>query len=427
MGLILQIRGRQILDSRGIPTVEVDLYTDRGVFSRASVPSGTSISKKEAFELRDHDEGRYSGKSVTKAIYNINKTLNQELRGKYVLDQITIDSLMNELDGTENKSHLGANSILAVSIAVARAGAITTNQPLFRYLGGVNANVLPIPMMNMISGGVNANNNVDIQDIMILPIKANTFSDAYRYCLEVYYNLQNILKEKGYFLQLSQEGGLAPNINSNEEAIEFVIEAIKKAGYSPEKEIMLGLDFASTLFYNSEKKRYVLKNKEELTPQEWADYVLKLINKYPVIAIEDPLEEDDWEGWKNLTHKINDNILVIGDDIFVTNPILLTKGIYNNIANAISIKPNQIGTVTETLTTIQYATNFAYYSVISHRSGETDDVFIAELCVATNSGIFRAGAPCRLERIIKYNQILRIEEMLGKTAIYHGNIFRYSR
>ncbi|MCX7954023.1 MAG: phosphopyruvate hydratase [Bacteroidales bacterium] len=427
MGAILQLKARQILDSRGIPTIEVDLFTDRGVFSRASVPSGSSSSKLEAYELRDNDPGRFLGKGVTKAIYNVNKVLNQELRGKLVTDQVGIDSLMTQLDGTDNKSNLGANAILAVSIAVAKAGAATTGQALYRYLGGVNAHVLPIPMMNMITGGINAVNKIDIQDIMILPLRAKTFSDAYRQCCEVFYNLQSLLKEKGYFLQLSAEGGLAPNINTNEEAIELVIEAIKQSGYSPEKEILLGLDFAGGYIYNDEKKKYILKNGNEYSCNEWINYVVDLVKKYPIVVIEDPLEEQDWENWQKITEILGDKILLVGDDLFVTNTNLLAKGIYNNIASGVSIKPNQVGTVTETLATIQFAMSYNYYPVISHRSGETEDVFISELCVATNAGILRAGAPCRLERINKYNQILRIEEILGSSALYHGEFFRYSR
>jgi len=427
MGRIVQIIARQIFDSRGIPTIEADVFTDRGIIGRASVPSGSSSGKYEAFELRDNDKGRFLGKGVTKAIYNINKVLNEELRGQLVTDQVGIDMLMNQLDGTENKSHLGANAILAVSMAVARAGAISTNQTLFRYLGGVNANTLPIPMMNMISGGINANNNIDIQDIMILPVSANSFSEAFRIGVEVYYHLQIILKENGYWLQVAEDGGLAPNIESNEKAIEFIIKAIEASNHKPGKDIYIALDFAASYMHNSQNDTYVLKNKKELTKKDWINYCIELINKYPIIAVEDPISQEDWESWKIFSEAINDNILLIGDDLFVTNSERLIKGIVNGIANGISIKLNQVGTVTEALNTIQLASNYGYYPVISHRSGETEDSFISELCVGTNAGIIRAGAPCRIERVNKYNQLLRIEETLGNSYIYHGQYFKYSR
>lgn len=427
MGYISQIYARQILDSRGIPTIEVDIFTDRGVMARASVPSGSSNGKYEALELRDQDKGRFLGMGVTKAIYNINKVLNEELKGQYITDQVSIDMTMNQLDGSDNKSNLGANAILAVSMAVAKAGAITTNQPLYRYLGGVNANMLPIPMMNMISGGVNANNLIDIQDIMILPLTAQTFSDAYRIGVEIFYHLQNILQKEGYWLQIAHDGGLAPNIESNEKALEFVVDAIKKSNHKPGEDVAIALDFAGSHFYLPNKDTYLLKNKKELSKEDWLKYCIELIKKYPVIAIEDPISQDDWEAWKALSDALQNNILLIGDDLFATNTERFIKGITNNIANGISIKLNQIGTVTETLNTIQLASNYGYYPIISHRSGETDDTFIAELSVATNAGILRSGAPCRMERVAKYNQILRIEQNLSGSSNYHGQFFKYRR
>lgn len=428
MGYITRIYARQILDSRGIPTIEAEVYTDRGIIARASVPSGSSLGKYEAVELRDNDKGRFLGKGVTKAIFNINKTLNEELKGQYICNQVSIDMMMNQLDGSENKSNLGANAILAVSMAIARAGAITTNQPLYRYLGGVNANMLPIPMMNMISGGMNANNMIDIQDIMILPLTAPTFNDAYRIGVEVYYHLQKILEKEGYWLQIAFDGGLAPNIESNEKALDYVVEAISKSGNKPGEDIAIALDFAASHFHNIEKDTYILKkNKKELKKEEWLNYCIELIKKYPIIAIEDPISQDDWDTWKALSDALANNILLIGDDLFVTNPNRLIKGIINSIANGISIKLNQIGTITESLNTIQLASNYNYYPIISHRSGETEDSFISELCVATNAGIIRAGAPCRMERVAKYNQLLRIEENLRGSSNYHGQFFKYRR
>lgn len=428
MGYISQIYARQILDSRGIPTIEAEVYTDRGVIGRASVPSGSSQGKYEAFELRDNDKGRYLGKGVTKAIFNINKALNDELKGQYIGNQVSIDMIMNQLDGSDNKANLGANAILAVSMAVARAGAITTNQPLYRYLGGVNANMLPIPMMNMISGGVNSNNMIDIQDIMILPLTPQTYNDAYRIGVEVYYHLQELLKKDGYWLQIALDGGLAPNIETNEKALDYVVEAITKSGHKPGEDIAIALDFAASHFYNNEKDVYVLKkDKKELKKEEWLNYCIEFIKKYPIIAIEDPISQDDWDAWKALSDAMADNILLIGDDLFVTNTERFIKGIMEGIANGISIKLNQIGTVTEALNTIQLASNYGYYPIISHRSGETDDTFISELCVATNAGIIRAGAPCRMERVAKYNQLLRIEENLSGSSNYHGQFFKYRR
>jgi len=428
MGSIIKINARQILDSRGIPTIEADVYTDRGVMGRASVPSGSSSGKYEAFELRDADKGRYLGQGVTKAIYNINKVLNDELKGQYITEQVTIDMLMNQLDGSENKSNLGANAILAVSMAVARAGAITTNQPLYRYLGGVNATMLPIPMMNMLTGGINANNMQDIQDIMILPLSSETFTDAYRLGVEVFHHLQQILEKEGYSLQVSQEGGLAPNIESNEKALDFVVKAIENAGLKPGEDVAIALDVAASHFFNAQDNTYNVKqNKQTYKKEEWLNYIIELINKYPIIAIEDPLSQDDWETWKTLSDTISNTILLIGDDLFVTNTERFIKGIINGIGNGISIKLNQIGTVTETLNTIQLASNYGYYPVISHRSGETEDTFIAELSVATNAGIIRSGAPCRMERVAKYNQLLRIEENLGGTSTYHGQYFKFRR
>jgi enolase len=428
MGNIVKIHARQILDSRGIPTIEADVYTDRGIMGRASVPSGSSSGKYEAFELRDLDKGRYLGQGVTKAIYNINKVLNDELKGQYITDQVSIDMLMNQLDGSENKSNLGANAILAVSMAVARAGAITTSQPLYRYLGGVNANMLPIPMMNMLTGGVNANNMLDIQDIMILPLSSTSFSDAFRMGVEVFYHLQLLLEKEGYSLQVSQEGGLAPNLESNEKALDFMVKAIENAKLKPGEDVAIALDFAASHFYNTKDDTYLMKQKKQtFKKEEWLNYIVELIKKYPIIAIEDPLSQDDWDTWKALSDAVSGSVLLIGDDLFATNTERFIKGIVDGIGNGISIKLNQIGTVTEALNTIQLASNYGYYPVISHRSGETEDTFIAELSVAANSGIIRSGAPCRMERVAKYNQLLRIEENLAGTSNYHGPFFKFRR
>lgn len=428
MGYISRIFARQILDSRGNPTVEVDLITDRGIIGRASVPSGASTGKYEAKELRDNDKGRYLGRGVSKAVYNVNKVLNDELKGIFITDQVSIDQAMIAIDGTENKSTIGANAILAVSIAAAKAAAQTTGQALYRYIGGVNATTLPVPMMNILNGGVHADNSIDIQEYMIMPTNADSFSDALRMGTEVFHHLKIILKEKGHSTNVGDEGGFAPNLKSNEEAIEYIIKAIEKAGYKAGKDIFIAIDAAASELYNSKEKVYLLsKGKQKLTSAEMVNYWVKLAKKYPIVSIEDGLDQDDWAGWVELNKKIGDSIQLVGDDLFVTNTSRLAKGIMEGAANSILIKLNQIGTLTETINTVQMATKWGFTSIISHRSGETEDTTIAELAVALNTGLIKTGSLCRSERIAKYNQLLRIEEALGSSARYTGNEFKYLR
>lgn len=428
MGYIARIFARQILDSRGNPTVEVDLITDRGIIGRASVPSGASTGKYEAKELRDNDKGRYLGRGVSKAVYNVNKVLNDELKGLFVTDQVSIDQTMIGIDGTDNKSTIGANAILAVSIAAAKAAAQTTGQALYRYLGGVNANILPVPMMNILNGGAHADNIMDIQEYMIMPTNADSFSDALRMGTEVFHHLKNILKDKGLSTNVGDEGGFAPNLKSNEEAFEYIIKAIEKAGYKAGQDIFIAIDAAASEFYNSKEKVYsMLKGKQKLTSAEMISYWKKLVNKYPIVSIEDGLDQDDWAGWAELNKQIGDNVQLVGDDLFVTNTGRLAKGIMEGAANSILIKLNQIGTLTETINTVQLASKWGFTSIISHRSGETEDTSIAELAVALNTGLIKTGSLCRTERIAKYNQLLRIEEALGSSARYTGREFKYLR
>ena len=428
MGYISRIFARQILDSRGNPTVEVDIITDRGVIGRASVPSGASTGKYEAIELRDKDKARYLGMGVSKAVFNINKTLNDELKGIYIADQIAIDNAMIGIDGTENKSRIGANAILAVSLAAAKAAAQTSGQPLHRYIGGVNANTLPVPMMNILNGGVHADNKLDIQEFMIMPVGADTFSDALRMGVEVFHHLKNVLKEKGYSTNVGDEGGFAPNVKSNDEAIELIIKAITKAGYKAGQDIYIALDAAASEFYNEKEKVYLLsKGTQKLDSSEMIKYWAKLVKKYPIVSIEDGLDQDDWEGWVELNKAIGGNVQLVGDDLFVTNTQRLAKGIVNGAANSILIKLNQIGTLSETISTVQLASKYGYSTIISHRSGETEDTTIAELAVALNAGLIKTGSASRSERIAKYNQLLRIEETLGSSAAYYGRQFKYSR
>jgi enolase len=429
MSQIVNIFARQILDSRGNPTVEVDVMTQEGIIGRASVPSGASTGTLEAVELRDNDARYYLGKGVLNAVSNVNTILAEELRGFIVTDQAEIDKKMIEIDGTPNKSKLGANAMLAVSMACAQAAAIETGQPLFRYLGGVNANTLPIPMMNIINGGSHADNSVDFQEFMIMPVGAETFSDAIRMGVEVFHNLKTVLKEKGLSTNVGDEGGFAPNLGSNEEAVELIIKAIEKAGYVAGKDVFIALDVASSEFYNEEEKMYHFKwsTGNKLTSAQMVDYLKSWTEKFPIISIEDGIAENDWDGWKLLTDAIGDKVQLVGDDLFVTNTSIFEKGIELGVANSILIKLNQIGTVTETINAINMAYRNGYTAIISHRSGETEDTFLADLAVAMNSGLIKTGSASRTDRIAKYNQLLRIEEMLGENAIFVGPKFKYAK
>ncbi len=422
MLLIEDIIAREILDSRGNPTVEVDVILEDGTYGRAAIPSGASTGTMEAVELRDGDKSRFLGKGVQKAVKNVNEIIADNLVGLDPFDQVKIDNILIELDGTENKSNLGANAILGVSIAVAKAAANALGMPLYRYIGGTNAKVLPVPMMNIINGGKHADNNVDFQEFMIMPVGAPRFSEALRMGAEVFHNLKTVLKKKGYNTAVGDEGGFAPNLKSNEEAIEVILEAIQLAGYHPGKDVAIALDPAASEFFDDTKKKYVFSksDKSELTPDQMVDYWSKWVEKYPIISIEDGMSELDWEGWKLLTEKIGNKIQLVGDDIFVTNPVILAKGIEKGIANSILIKLNQIGTLTETLDTIELAKRAGYTAIISHRSGETEDTTIADLAVATNTGMIKTGSASRTDRLAKYNQLLRIEEELDTTAKFLG-------
>jgi enolase len=425
MSTIINIFARQIIDSRGNPTVEVDVITENGILGRACVPSGASTGIHEALELRDNESKYFMGKSVHKAIQNVNKIFAEELRGVDVLSQNLIDEFLIKLDGTKNKEKFGANAILGVSMAVAHAAAQETGQPLFRYLGGVNAKILPVPMMNIINGGSHADNSVDFQEFMIMPVGAENYSEALRTGIEVFHSLKSVLKKKNHSTAVGDEGGFAPNLKSNEEALQVIIEAIEKAGYKPGKDVYIALDPAASEFYNEKEKVYHLKKSsgEKLTSAQMVDYWADWVKRYPIVSIEDGLAQDDWKGWELMTKKLGQKIQIVGDDLFVTNVERLTKGIENGIANSILIKLNQIGTVTETINTVMLAAQNKYTSVISHRSGETEDTTIADLSVALNTGLIKTGSACRSERIAKYNQLLRIEEMLGNAAEYGGNWF----
>ncbi len=427
MSAIINIRAIQILDSRGNPTVEVEVMTESGIVGRAAVPSGASTGVHEAVELRDNDKSVFMGKGVLQAVHNVNTVLNEELVGMYVTDQIEIDRRMIELDGSSNKGNLGANAILGVSMAVARAAALATGQPLFRYLGGVNANTLPIPMMNILNGGSHADNSIDFQEFMIMPVGAKTFSEALRMGTEVFHNLKAVLKEMGHSTNVGDEGGFAPNLASNDEAIQVVVKAIELAGYKPGEDIYIALDPASAEYYIPEENVYHLKwsTGEKLTPEQMVNFWEEWTNKYPIISIEDGMSEDDWAGWKLMTERLGDKIQLVGDDLFVTNTERLQQGIDTDTANSILIKVNQIGTLTETLNAIKLANNNKYTSVISHRSGETEDVFIAHLAVAMNSGLIKTGSASRTDRIAKYNELLRIEDALGDDAYYLGKDFKF--
>ena len=427
MSQIIGIKGRQILDSRGNPTVEVDVYTDQGAIGRAAVPSGASTGVHEACELRDGDKSMFLGKSVMQAVNNVNTVLNDELQGMFVNEQKAIDDKMIELDGTENKSRLGANAILGVSLACAKAAAQETGQELYRYLGGVNGHTLPIPMMNILNGGSHADNSIDFQEFMIMPVGAPTFSEALRMGAEVFHNLKTVLKSKGLSTNVGDEGGFAPNLGSNEEAIMCILQAIEKAGYRPGEDVYIALDAASSEFYLADENMYHLKwsTGDKLTPAQMSDFWKEWVNKYPIISIEDGMAEDDWDGWKMHTDAIGDRCQLVGDDLFVTNVERLKMGLEKKVANSILIKLNQIGTLTETIEAVNLAMRNKMTAIISHRSGETEDTTIADLVVAMNAGLIKTGSASRTDRICKYNQLMRIEEGLGDQAYYLGKDFKF--
>ncbi|MBG9794770.1 enolase [Paenibacillus dendritiformis] len=419
MTMIMDVYAREVLDSRGNPTVEVEVKLESGGFGHAIVPSGASTGAHEAVELRDGDKGRYLGKGVENAVKNVNEIIAPEIIGMDALDQVLIDRTMIELDGTPNKGKLGANAILAVSMAVARAAAHALDMPLYTYLGGFNAKQLPVPMMNIVNGGAHADNNVDVQEFMILPVGAPNFKEALRMGAEIFHNLKSVLKSKGLNTAVGDEGGFAPNLSSNEEAITTIIEAIEKAGYKPGQDVFLGMDVASTEFYKDGK--YTLEGEgKSFTSAEFVDLLASWVEKYPIITIEDGCAEDDWDGWKLLTDKLGGKVQLVGDDLFVTNTERLATGIEKGIGNSILIKVNQIGTLTETFDAIEMAKRAGYTAVISHRSGESEDSTIADIAVATNAGQIKTGAPSRTDRVAKYNQLLRIEDNLGTTARYDG-------
>ncbi len=429
MSQIVNITGRQILDSRGNPTVEVDVFTSSGIMGRAAVPSGASTGIHEACELRDGDKSIYMGKGVLKAVQNVNKVLGEELKGYFVSEQNEIDQKMIELDGTPNKANLGANAILGVSLAVANAAAQESGSYLFRYVGGVNANTLPIPMMNIINGGSHADNSIDFQEFMIMPVGARSFGEGLRMGAEVFHNLSAVLKKGGYSTNVGDEGGFAPNLKSNEEAITVILQAIEKAGYKPGQDIFIALDPASSEYFIADENMYHLKKStgEKLTPAQMVDYWKTWTDKYPIISIEDGMAEDDWDGWKLMTDVMGKKVQLVGDDLFVTNTKRLQMGIDKGVANSILVKVNQIGTLTETIDAVNLAYRNSYTAVMSHRSGETEDTTIADLAVALNTGLIKTGSASRTDRIAKYNQLLRIEEILGSSARYLGKDFKYAR
>ncbi len=421
MGIIIDVFGREILDSRGNPTVEVEVILDDGSMGRAAVPSGASTGAFEAVELRDGDSERYLGKGTLNAVTHVNDEIADALIGVEADDQRAIDAIMRELDGTKNKANFGANAILGVSLACAKAAAESAELSLYKYVGGVNANLLPTPMMNILNGGEHADNNVDFQEFMIMPVGAKSFAEALRWCAEIYHTLKKVLHDAGLGGGVGDEGGFAPNFTTNEEPLKYIVEACEKAGYKPGSDIMFAMDPASTEFYNAETGKYVLAGEgRELTSDEMVDYWEALVNKYPIISIEDGMAEEDWDGWKALTERIGNKVQLVGDDLFVTNSERLAKGIELGCANAILVKVNQIGSLTETLEAIQMAKQAGYACVMSHRSGETEDVTIADLAVATNAGQIKTGAPCRSDRVAKYNQLLRIEEELDEAGQYAG-------
>ncbi|GAM08137.1 enolase [Geobacter sp. OR-1] len=426
MSQISDVYAREIIDSRGNPTLEVEVFLDSGVMGRAAVPSGASTGEREALEMRDGDKARYLGKGVQKAVDNVNNQIADAIIGMEATDQVGIDRKMLELDGTEYKSNLGANAILGVSLAVAKAAAEVIGLPLYQYIGGCNAKELPLPMMNILNGGAHADNNVDIQEFMIMPAGAKSFKEALRMGAEIFHALKAVLKGKGYNTAVGDEGGFAPNLKSNEEALEVIMEAIVKAGYKPGEEVLLALDVASSELFSD--GIYTLENEAESkkTPVQMVDFYENLVNKYPIISIEDGMAENDWDGWKLLTDRLGKRIQIVGDDLFVTNPKILKEGIQKGIANSILIKLNQIGTLTETLDAIEMAKRAGYTCVISHRSGETEDTTLADLSVAVNAGQLKTGSLCRTDRVCKYNQLLRIEDELDSTAIFRGKEVFYN-
>ena len=429
MAYIYHINARQILDSRGNPTVEVDVYTDSGTMGRAAVPSGASTGSHEAVELRDNDKTQYMGKTVHKAIEKVNTVLLEQLKGMHIFDQNGIDDKMIEIDGTDNKANIGANAILGVSLAVARAAAEELKQPLYRYIGGVNANLLPIPMMNILNGGAHADNGIDFQEFMVMPVGAESFSDALRMGTEVFHHLKAVLKKQGLSTNVGDEGGFAPNIKSNEDALKYVIQAIETAGYKPGEDIYIAMDAAASEFYDAEKKIYKFKKStgDELTSSQMVDYWADWAKKYPIISIEDGFAEDDWDGWKGISDCIGNDVQLVGDDLFVTNVNRLVEGINKGVANSILVKVNQIGTLSETIEAVQLAQTHGYTSVMSHRSGETEDTTIADLAVALSCGQIKTGSASRSDRVAKYNQLLRIEEQLGNNARFLGSSFRFAK
>lgn len=424
MSLIESIHARQILDSRGNPTVEVDVFTENGAFGRAAVPSGASTGTHEAVELRDGDKTKFLGKGVLQAVENVNSKIAEEIVGFSVFDQNLIDKIMIELDGTPNKGNLGANAILGTSLAVAKAGAMEAGLSLYRYIGGVNANTLPVPMMNILNGGSHADNKIDFQEFMVMPVKADTFSEALRMGTEIFHNLKKVLHDKGLSTNVGDEGGFAPNIASNEEAIEVVLMAIEKAGFKAGEDVFVAMDAASSEFYDAKSGSYIFRKSDgkKLSSAEMVDYWASWAKKYPIISIEDGMAEDDWSGWKALTDKIGSKIQLVGDDLFVTNVKRLQDGIDQGVANSILVKVNQIGSLTETINAVNLAKRNAYKSVMSHRSGETEDSTIADLAVALNTGQIKTGSASRSDRMAKYNQLIRIEEELGEVAFFPGKL-----
>lgn len=426
MSYIAKIIGRQILDSRGNPTVEVDVITTNGIVGRAAVPSGASTGVHEAVELRDNDTSLFLGKGVLKAVHNVNTVLNEALHGFDVFDQKGLDRIMLNLDGTENKSNLGANAILGISLAASKAAAQESGLSLYKYIGGVGAVTMPVPMMNILNGGSHADNLIDIQEFMVMPFGASSFSEGLRWGTEVFHNLKSVLKSKGMSTNVGDEGGFAPSLGSNEEAIQVVLEAIEKAGFKPGVDMHIALDAASSEFYNAEKGLYIFESTgDQMTSSEMVGFWKDWTSKYPIASIEDGLAEDDWAGWKLATDELGDKVQLVGDDLFVTNTKRLSKGIEEGIANSILVKVNQIGSLTETIESVQLATKNSYTSVMSHRSGETEDSTIADLAVALNTGQIKTGSASRSDRMAKYNQLLRIEEELGENAVYPGNDFKY--
>jgi enolase len=429
MSYIANIHARQILDSRGNPTIEVDILTENEFLGRAAVPSGASTGIHEAMELRDNDKKIYQGKGVLKAVENVNTILGDELVGWDVADQTGIDSKMIALDGTDNKSKLGANAILAISLAVAKAAALEANLPLYRYIGGTNAKTLPIPMMNILNGGAHADNKIDFQEFMVMPVGANSFGEALRWGVDIFHTLKSVLKKKGYSTNVGDEGGFAPNIQSNEEAIETVLSAIDKAGYKAGKEVAIAMDPAVSEMYDKDKKQYHFHKSDgkKLDRESMVEFWESWVKQYPIISIEDGMAEDDWEGWKLMTEKLGKKIQLVGDDLFVTNVKRLQKGIDEKIANALLVKVNQIGTLTETINAVSLAQNNGYNTIMSHRSGETEDTTIADLAVALNCGQIKTGSASRTDRIAKYNQLIRIEEILGESAVFPKGKIKFGR